>query len=65
MIPKIIHLCWLSGDPYPAKIAKCLDTWKKYLPKEMRTKSDAYQGPKYFSYQGKTLWKIRVEREKD
>ena len=32
MIPKIIHLCWLSGDPYPAKIAKCLDTWKKYLP---------------------------------
>ena len=32
MIPKIIHLCWLSGDPYPAKIAKCLDTWKKHLP---------------------------------
>jgi hypothetical protein len=32
MIPKIIHLCWLSGDPYPPKIAKCLETWKKYLP---------------------------------
>lgn len=32
MIPKIIHLCWLSGDPYPAEIQKCLDTWKKYLP---------------------------------
>ena len=32
MIPKIIHLCWLSGDPYPAKIVRCLDTWKKYLP---------------------------------
>ena len=32
MIPKIIHLCWLSGDPYPPKIARCLDTWKKYLP---------------------------------
>ena len=31
MIPKIIHLCWLSGDPYPAKIAKCLKTWEKYL----------------------------------
>ena len=31
MIPKIIHLCWLSGDPYPPKIAKCLATWKKYL----------------------------------
>ncbi len=32
MIPKVIHLCWLSGDPYPAKIARCLETWKKYLP---------------------------------
>ena len=32
MIPKVIHLCWLSGDPYPTKIAKCLKTWKKYLP---------------------------------
>lgn len=31
MIPKIIHLCWLSGDPYPPKIAKCLKTWDKYL----------------------------------
>lgn len=32
MIPKIIHLCWLSGDPYPVEIQKCLDSWKKYLP---------------------------------
>ena len=24
MIPKIIHLCWLSGDPYPRKIQDCL-----------------------------------------
>lgn len=32
MIPKIIHLCWLSGDPYPSKIAKCLKSWEKYLP---------------------------------
>lgn len=31
MIPKIIHLCWLSGDPYPPKIVKCLRSWKKYL----------------------------------
>lgn len=31
MIPKIIHLCWLSGDPYPSKIAKCLKSWEKYL----------------------------------
>ena len=32
MIPKIIHLCWLSGDPYPTKISKCLNSWKENLP---------------------------------
>lgn len=32
MIPKIIHLCWLSGDVYPPKIAKCIDSWKHILP---------------------------------
>ena len=32
MIPKLIHLCWLSGDPYPKKIQFCIDSWKKYLP---------------------------------
>jgi hypothetical protein len=32
MIPKIIHLCWLSGDAFPAKIAKCIASWKKFLP---------------------------------
>lgn len=32
MIPKIIHLCWLSGDPYPEAIQRCLDTWKEKLP---------------------------------
>jgi len=35
-----------------------------YLPEEMHNKSESYQGPKYFSYQGKTLWEIRLEREK-
>lgn len=32
MIPKIIHLCWLSGDTYPTKIEKCIQSWKKHLP---------------------------------
>lgn len=32
MIPKIIHLCWLSGDEYPESIKKCIDSWNKYLP---------------------------------
>ena len=25
-------MCWLSGEPYPAKIQFCIESWKKYLP---------------------------------
>ena len=32
MIPKIIHYCWLSNDPFPADIQACIDTWKVHLP---------------------------------
>lgn len=32
MIPKIIHYCWLSGDPYPESIQRCIDSWKRVLP---------------------------------
>ena len=32
MIPKIIHYCWLSDEPYPEKIQKCLNSWKEKLP---------------------------------
>lgn len=32
MIPKIIHLCWLSGDEYPELIQRCIDSWKVHLP---------------------------------
>lgn len=32
MIPKIIHFCWLSDDPYPVKIRRCMDSWKRHLP---------------------------------
>lgn len=32
MIPKIIHYCWISGDPFPEKIQKCFDSWKRVLP---------------------------------
>lgn len=24
MIPKIIHLCWFSNDPFPVEIKVCL-----------------------------------------
>ena len=34
-----------------------------YLPENMHNASEAYQGPKFFSYQGKTLWEIRLEKE--
>lgn len=34
-----------------------------YLPEKMQNTSGAYQGPKYFTYQGKSLWKIRLETE--
>lgn len=36
-----------------------------YLPEKMHNKSEAYQGPKYFSYKGKTLWNIRLEKERE
>lgn len=31
-IPKIIHFCWLSGDPYPDLVQKCIQSWKDKLP---------------------------------
>lgn len=35
-----------------------------YLPEEMQNTSGAYQGPKYFSHKGKTMWQLRLEKEK-
>lgn len=32
MIPKVIHYCWMSGEPFPELIQECIDTWKKILP---------------------------------
>ena len=34
-----------------------------FLPEDMQTPSRAYQGPKYFSYNGKTLWELRLMYE--
>lgn len=31
-IPKKIHLCWLSGDPYPETINRCIESWKSIMP---------------------------------
>jgi hypothetical protein len=32
MIPKTIHYCWLSGEPYSEPIGKCIQSWMVYLP---------------------------------
>ncbi|GHV09705.1 glycosyl transferase [Bacteroidia bacterium] len=32
MIPKIIHYCWLSNDPFPKLVATCIESWEKVLP---------------------------------
>ncbi len=32
MIPKIIHLCWLSGEAFPQDIQNCINSWKQNLP---------------------------------
>lgn len=32
MIPKRIHFCWLSRDPFPKEIRKCMNTWKEVMP---------------------------------
>lgn len=32
MIPKVIHYCWLSDEPFPEKIQMCMDSWRKVMP---------------------------------
>lgn len=32
MIPKVIHFCWMSGEPFPELIKECIDSWKEKLP---------------------------------
>ena len=31
MIPKKIHYCWLSGEPLPGNLEKCLSSWRNVL----------------------------------
>lgn len=32
MIPRIIHYCWLSGDPFPIEVQQCIDSWHNHMP---------------------------------
>lgn len=36
-----------------------------FLPDELRTPSDQYQGPKYFTYKGETLSELRNKQEEE
>ena len=31
-IPKKIHYCWLSGEPFPSQIRECIDSWHEFMP---------------------------------
>lgn len=31
-LPKIIHLCWFSGEEFPEGIKGCIDSWRKNYP---------------------------------
>jgi hypothetical protein len=31
-IPRIIHYCWLSGDPKPEIVQSCMESWQRHLP---------------------------------
>lgn len=32
MIPKTIHYCWFSNDPFPRKIRRCMASWQRVHP---------------------------------
>lgn len=31
-IPRIIHYCWLSGEPFPDVELRCFESWRRMLP---------------------------------
>lgn len=31
-IPKIIHYCWVGGNPKPQSVLYCIESWKKFCP---------------------------------
>jgi len=48
---------------YEGRIYKLSPFTAAFLPDEMRNTSDAYQGPKYFTYNGRPLDELRKELE--
>lgn len=50
---------------YEGRIYKLSPFVGTFLPENMRTASDTYQGAKYFTYNGKVLAHLRIEIEKE
>lgn len=59
MIPKKIHYCWLSNDPLPAKLQRCIDSWHQYLPDYEIVKWDLKRFPLE-----KSLWVRQAYKRK-
>jgi hypothetical protein len=49
---------------YDGKQYKLSTFTKVFIPENMRTPSDAYQGSKYFTYKGEVLENIRIRKSK-
>ena len=64
-IPTGIQVKVASDDSieYEGRIYKLSHFVGTFMPEEQRNTSGAYQGAKYFSYNGKVLDEIRKERE--
>ena len=64
-IPTSIQVKVASDDSieYEGRIYKLSPFVGTFMPEEQRNTSGAYQGAKYFSYNGKVLDEIRKERE--
>ena len=58
-----VKVCGKNKVTYKGNAYTLTGFCKAFLPDNMRNTSEAYQGPKYFSYEGKTLWEIRLMNE--
>ena len=50
---------------YEGRIYKLSPFVGTFIPDEKRCPSDKYGGPMFFSYKGKTLYKLRIEKENE
>ncbi len=64
-IPTNIKVKVVADDliEYKGKKYKLSPFVRKFLPKSQRNTSGAYQGAKYFSYKGETLYDLRIKAE--